>query len=220
MAQRLSRRAVSAIAVAFGLCGMAVPADGDPISVFTFEQFTVPPGDFGTRTPLLDVAPNIGSTSFRADFTTSPLPDLFAVASFPHSFTSGNLLIGRHGHAHSLTLTFNEFITSVSFPFLTTGFAGTLQLSSPVGTTAMTAGLTGDAGDFFTAGVLSFASSAPFRTFTLSTASNPSEPGCCGSFAIDNLRVEISPVPEPTTLFLVGSGILGVLRMRHARRRR
>src|SRR5687768_13244854 len=97
-------------------CGTAISANAEPIAIFTFEQFVVPPTDFGPRTPLLDVAPATGPAGFTANFTTSPFADLFAIARFPHSVFSGNLLIGRHDNAHSLTVTFSDFITHVTFP--------------------------------------------------------------------------------------------------------
>ena len=194
------------LTVLFG--GLAVPAKGEPIAIFTFEQFTPPPQDVGPRTPLVNVVPDVGMRTLRATFTASPETDLFGITRFnrPLSVFSGNVLFGRHGspvgESQSLTVTFNEVLKSVTFPFAAQAFEGTLLFSSPSGSTAVTARRTGNPDDFFTAGTLSFASANPFNTFTLTMFS--------GSFALDTLRLEIAdapPVPEPATLVLMGSAL-------------
>jgi hypothetical protein len=46
---------------------------------YTFEQLS------GQTTPLLNVAPDSGQSSFRANFTSAPTPNGFVVASFAES---------------------------------------------------------------------------------------------------------------------------------------
>jgi hypothetical protein len=219
---QLTTRLVAAAVGVFLICGTPTPANGDPIAIFTFEQFTVPPADFGPRTPLVDVAPATGPADFRATFTTPPFQEAFAIARFPHSSFSGNLLIGLSSNAHELTVTFSDFITEVTFPFVTTGAFARLRFSSPSGSTEVSGQLTGNRNDFFTGGTLRFASETPFNTFTLTNLGSECLPPCDTrtSIGIDNLTVQVSPVPEPATLLLAGAGLAGVLRMRSRSRAR
>jgi hypothetical protein len=193
--------------------GITRRAHGESIGIYTFEQFgrSMPPPEGPPPplaiTPMIDVAPDVGLSTLRADFTSSPVGETFYVSTFyEHSVVSGNVLLSNQGLPFNnvLTVTVNTFLTGVSLAFITAGSLPTLILTSPAGSTSATS--THWPIGYHPGGMLEFRSATPFNVFHLTV------PGDSG-FAIDNLSltaIDVPAVPEPTTLVLLGSGLIGV----------
>lgn len=195
------------------LClGSAAAARADTV-IYTFEppQFTV-----GQTTPLLNRAPNSGLATFRASFTSSPTAGGFLIANFqPNVLFSGQSLFDPLLPADVLTLTFNMPVNQVQLNWAVIE-AGRLELISPVGSTSQTSAAVGGE---FQGGTLVFSSSTPFTTFQLRAFTTAGTPTI---FAIDNLTLntaEAAPIPEPTTMLLLSSGLAGVGAAVRGRRR-
>jgi hypothetical protein len=85
--------------------------------------------------------------------------------------------------------------------------AGQLVLTSPVGVASFNSSTVGGG---FPGGTLIFGSGTPFTTFSLAAFNNAGAPNL---FAIDNLTLTFTPqvvVPEPTSLLLLGTGLMVV----------
>lgn len=210
--------APAAVALAL-LLSSAERANAD-IVTYTFEQFTAPPigGSPAPTTPLLNIAPESGPSSFQANFLSSPNFNAFFVFNFQPTFSfSGNGLFefpdnGFGVSGNALTITLNQAVSSVSLVF-GTELAGTLQFTSPSGNTSVTSTHQGGPDpNFDLGGNLAFSSSTPFSTFSLTTG-----PG--GTlFGIDNLTVDT--VPETSSLILSAIGLVFVVGYHWLRRRR
>lgn len=171
---------------------------------YTFEQFgfTVP------STPLVNVAPDSGPSSFRANFTSAPNATAFQVVPFqPNGLFSGNSLAEPTGTTGNvLTVTLNTAVNLVNLVFATNG-PGSLTFASAAGTITVTSTpQSGGAG--FQGGILSFSSATAFTSFTLTAGTGP-------EFAIDNLTMRIAApagVPDGgSTLAMIGGCALLLL---------
>jgi hypothetical protein len=190
--------------------------------VYTFEgpQFTV-----GSSTPLLNVAPNVGDPTFRTDFTSAPTTNGLDIAAFqPNPLFSGNSLFDPFGPVDPLLLTFSSPVFALTVDFavnLPQDAAGGLSLFTPVGFTTQPLA---NVGGVFPGGTLSFASPVPFSTAQISGFGPGRGTGGRGGlalFAIDDLTLSTTPVPEPTTLILIvaGAALAGIRHNRIVRRR-
>jgi hypothetical protein len=201
------RGAVLGAVVAFMLT--ATPARATSLVAYTFES---PLFAVGETTPILNVAPNVNPGTFLASFTDANPPDFFEILGSvqPNDLFSGQYLIELHGQTDALKLTFNTPVDKLIVNFgLAIGNGtspGSLKLTTAVGsTTQASSDQTGGTG--FEGGVLTFSSATPFASATLqgflSGGTTPVQ------IAIDNLQLEPVPVPEPTSLLLLGSGLVG-----------
>jgi hypothetical protein len=128
----------------------------------------------------------------------------------PFSTLAGRVLMESDPTAGPLTITFSAPLTGISLRFgLNSPFApGSLMLQALNGVTmvgSVSAPGTVPSGFLFPEGSISFAGAA-FNSVVLSSTAP--------DFAIDNINASV--VPEPATVWLVGSGALLVA----ARRRR
>ena len=199
----------------------ATPLEATTI-IYTFEgpQFAV-----GSSTPLLNVAPNVGDPTFRTDFTSAPTPDGLDIAVFqPNPLFSGNALFDPFGPVDPLMLNFSSPIFSLTVDFavnLPQGSAGGLSLFTPVGFTTQPLA---NVGGVFPGGTLTFASPVPFSSAQISGFGPGRGTGGQGGlalFAVDDLTLSTTPVPEPTTIALVVAGaVLARIRRNGSARRR
>jgi hypothetical protein len=197
--------------LAVALLGMLLLTAGraEGVSVtYTFEQL----GVSGETTPLLNMAPDAGQSSFRANFTSAPTANGFLVASFqPNPLFSGNSLFEPLGSVgNTLTLAFNMSINSVSLVFASNG-PSTLSFISPSGDTSVTSSFQGG---LFPGGTLTFTSATPFTTFSLTDGGGP-------EFAIDNLTMGLASVPDGGSTLAMASMVallaLGYYQLRQPR---
>ncbi len=188
----------------------ALSVSADTVTyTFGAPQFTI-----GQTTPLLNRAPNIGSPTFLTSFTSSPSAGGFEISSFlPNPLFTGNSLVEPFGPPFdTLTISFNMPVESVQFVFAINqppaGAPGRVTLTSPVGSQNQNAGNVGGA---FQGGTFSFSGPTPFTTLQLAAFTST---GARVEFAIDNLTVTFTPqqtpIPEPTTILLLGTGLAGV----------
>jgi hypothetical protein len=204
-------------AVVLFLAMLALSVEARAASIlYTFEgpQFSPTP----LPTPLLDRVPNVGDPTFQTDFTATPAATGFSVAPFVFPLFSGNVLVDPGlppaSPADSLLLAFSSpiFALQVDFAIIQSlsAPAAQLRLVTPAG---MTSQSSANVGGSFPGGTLFFSSAVPFSTAQLSAFNSAGNPAF---FAIDDLRLETTPVPEPGSLVLMGIGLAAAL----ARRRR
>ena len=169
-------------------------------------NFEPPAFAAGQATPFLNYAPQIGSSAFRADFTSSPSANglLIGGSGLSPSF-SGQCLFDPFppSGANALTITLNTPVTGVQLDFALF-LPGHLQLTSSAGNfSAPTLPST-------QYGSLTFNSGVPFTQFTLQGFDTSQT---ATKLAIDNLVMTL--VPEPSlTAFLLAGGALLVARRR------
>lgn len=169
-----------------------------------------------SSTPLLNKAPNVGDPTFATNFTSAPTADGFNVAPniLANSLISGPSLFDVFGPVDMLFLTFNSPVFSLAVDFAVNapqGAVAGLLLVTPVGSASQ---LSSNFGGTFPGGTLGFNAPVPFSSAQLSGFGGR---GGAALFAIDNLALSTTPIPEPGSLMLLGTGaILGWLR-RHRR---
>jgi hypothetical protein len=164
-------------------------------------NFEPPAFAAGQSTPFLNYAPQIGSSAFRADFTSSPSANALLIggSGLSPSF-SGQCLFDPFppSGANTLTITLNTPITGVQLDFALF-LPGQLQLTSLAGNfSAPTLPST-------QYGSLTFNSGVPFTQFTLQgfdTSQTPTK------LAIDNLVMTLVPEPSTAAILLAAGGLL------------
>lgn len=170
-------------------------------------------------TPLLGKAPNVGDPSFTTDFTSAPTADGFDIAPniLANPLISGPSLFDVFGPADVLSLAFSSPIFSLTVDFAVNAPQGAmagLALVTPVGSTAQ---LSSNLGGTFPGGTLEFNSAVSFSTAQLSGFGGRG--GGAALFAIDNLALSTTPVPEPGTLTFLSTGAVAAFLRRRRRAR-
>ena len=173
---------------------------------YTFEQ---PVFAVANTTPIIR-GPNSGPAAFQASFTTAPDPSAFIILDFghPNILMTGQYFILQSGSSPNnvLIITLNMPITAVTVNFALEA-PGRLVLTNALESTSQNSAVVGGTSE---GGVLTFSTTTPFTVFQLAafdSAGNPIR------FAIDNLVMETSstPVPEPTTMLLLATGLAGAV---------
>jgi hypothetical protein len=172
------------------LLGLALGAEAATVT-YTFES---PAFTAGETTPLLNRAPQIGSSAFRANFTSLPSVTRLGVSAGPICpLFSGQCLIDPFPPpgADTLRITLNTPITGVQVDFALFD-PHHLQLTSSVGSTSAPVLPSTQWG------TLSFTSGTPFTYFDLQGFDPSNQPT---QIAIDNLTMTLVPEPSAFALF-------------------
>jgi hypothetical protein len=173
---------------------------------YTFEP---PAFAAGQTTPFLNYAPQIGSSSFRANFTSSPSANGLVIGTIAASpLFSGQCLFDPLPPVgvNTLTITLNTPVTGVQVDFALF-LPGTLELTSLVGNASAPVVPSTQYG------TLTFTSVAPFTQFTLLGFDNSATPT---KLAIDNLVMTLVPEPSAMTFLFIAAGALLIARLRGA----
>jgi hypothetical protein len=202
-----SSRALFLFVLLFWTAGIA-RAD----AVFNFNSDPIGPDFYGPSTTFSNT-----SNGLTATFSSPAFAGGFAVALVPFFAPpfSGNILYdpGRIPISNiALEVAFSSNLTSISMDFATDG-AGPFDLTAfkggvPVGSVVATGTI--PAGFQYPQGSITF-SGVAFDSIELTAPGTP-------HFAIDNLDAVIA-TPEPTSLVLLGTGLLGLLAFAALKRR-
>jgi hypothetical protein len=169
---------------------------------YTFEppQFVM-----NEVTPILNRSPNIGSPAFQASFV-SALAGGYSILNFqPNPLFSGQTLVSPTTPS-ILTISFNMPVNQVQFVWAQE-FPGRIDFTSSAGNQSQNSA---PVGGLFQGGTFSFSSATSFTSFSLAAFGVTGAPV---NLAIDNLTLT-SNVPEPTTLVLLGTGLVGLAKLR------
>jgi hypothetical protein len=189
--------------MALTLFGMSAQTEAATVT-YNFEP---PAFTAGQTTPFFNVAPQIGSSAFRADFSSSPSANALLIGTSPLSPSFiGQFLFDPFppAGANTLTIALNMPVTGVQLDF-TLFLPGHLLLTSSAGNfSAPTLPST-------QYGSLSFNSLSPFTQFTLQGLDNSAIPT---KLAIDNLVLTLVPEPSALTLLIAAGFLLRAHRRR------
>lgn len=174
---------------------------------------------FNNDTPGIQSQPFQSVDSTLVTFSTSSSLSSLQVVNFLSVSNNTNALFLPGPASDVLIIEFSSLVTSLSLDFgfdlpsdpqstaVLTVFLNGVQ----VGQTVMLANQNGlvDQTIFFSGALFNQA------TFSMALASNPA---CCSTELVDN--VVFTPVPEPATIILLGSGLAGVVVKARKRRKR
>jgi hypothetical protein len=181
------------IGTLLALVGFATPAT--PAQ----ETYNFDPPNFtlGATTPLSNVPPNIGMLGLLTSFSSAPTANGFTIGNTPlNPLFSGQMLYDPVMPADSLTLNFNQPILSISIDF-GVQVPSTFRLTDGLFMVDQPSSFIGPNFDF-QGGTLFYSNPAGFNNITLSAFSSGMVPVL---FGIDN--VQVTPVPEPTTVLTI-----------------
>lgn len=167
---------------------MVAPHMYGEIVLYNFSSPQFVPGQ---RTPISNVAPNIGSSTFLASFSANTSYYSIVTQSFP--LFTGQILKSQCFCAQVMTITFNRPVYGVSLNFASVAPGFILTLTSAVGSASATYGATG--------GTLTFLSAEPFTSIQLGT----------GVFAIDDLAIKTDPPTPEQAIALLMQDVVTIL---------
>ncbi len=185
------------------LLGLASQTAAQAPAVYAFET---PPFILFNATPFLNVAPDSGGpVGFTTSFTTLPTAGGVVVASAgPLPMTGQYLLVP--GGPEVMTLTFSAPVHGMIVDFIYNSPAGVnaparFEVMTPSGTFS-SSGIAGAP----PGGTLNFTAPSPFSSADIRAFNNS---GGQAAWAIDNLQLTFSAVPEPATIALCGVALCG-----------
>ena len=143
-----------------------------------------------------------GAFAISYNSTSGPLP-LYSGITLSFLTTA----LGSIDPGSPLSITFSQAVSALSLNFALGDRSGSLTLTTNTGGSATKVGAV-PSGYNYAEGVLSYSGPA-FTVATFSTSAS--------SLAVDNINATAAAVPEPATLALLGTGVVGiVLRRRRA----
>lgn len=202
--------------IAFAVILVAAGAASAQTAVYTFE---FPIFSFGEFTPMANRSPNGGTfAGFTASFSSNPAGpleyEITNVASFPlNPLLNGQFLFLRDDPQiiDQLLVQFSAVVNQISFSFAVNGPPGTSLLEMRTYLLGVEQSVNvytaGNVGGLSPGGTVNYLSETPFDSVVLRGALTNFDHR---QMAIDNLVLSFTPVPEPSSLLLLGGAAAAV----------